>query len=134
VADPFVSNFYSPPQVPADEVHSFESISYTSPAPAVVTIFRAPMQAPEWEWYRPSYDWWQGPSLSLLSAHVYLREPMQAPEFFGYWYDWRQADNPVNLTPLHASLTPPLHFRVIGSSFVGDPYRVVGSKIVRRYQ
>lgn len=133
MTNPFVSNCYQVPVFSIDEPQSFESLSYTSPAPAVVTVFRSPMQAPQFEWWRPDYSWQQGPSLSMLATHVILREPLQAP-YWNEWADWRPAWNPVNLTLLHATVHAAGGHRPIGSEFAGRPDKIIGSHIARRYQ
>lgn len=132
--NPFVSNMYWVPDLVQDEPQSFESLSYTSPAPAVVTVFRSPVQAPQFEWWRDDYAWHQDTPLVMRSSTVVFRQAMQAPSFWDEALSWRPAWNPVNLTLLHSTVPSSSGFRPIGSEFSGHPDKIIGSHIARRYQ
>ncbi len=130
MTNPFVSNVYDIAFPRADDPSSFESICYTSPAPQVITVFRTAMQAPQWDFFPPNYEWVQDTPLPMRATRVDMRAAMQAPDFRWDWYSWRQADNPVNLLPLHGAVAG-IKFRTVGSAIAGDPQRTTGSKGVQ---
>lgn len=131
MTNPFVSNVYGAPDFGYDEPQSFSCILYSNPAPQVITVFRGALQAPQFEWWRDSYDWIQDTPLALKAFTVHLRPPLQAADFSATLWDWRPAWNVTNTEPLYAAVAHPRHHRPLGSDISGSPNGIIGSVIVK---